>query len=176
MLRSIRLVWDQTAKNVNAYDPSKESISVLEFAKRGVLEAMAQIKNPSPAKESVVSSDSDNAQADNDDDIQKTDIKAINDYLSVSSLKAITSKLALRDTPSMSYDDYSKMFIEIIENDYKGLEKKIKYERRIAFLRVAYSTLSNIASSSELERKFGQCMRSISDRRVNLRKIFLYCF
>lgn len=49
--------------------------------------------------------------------------------------------------------------------------KHAQYRGRAIFCKVAYEVLRNSNSSSILERSFGDCLRAVTDRRVNLRDV-----
>ena len=170
MLKSIRDIWQRTAENVNAFDTSKNPQSALELAKRGILAAMRQMDSSRKPDEQDLSSGDSAAEGHESDNLYH--VKALDDYLHERSMSAIKTNIGNRDQLTLTYDDLSKIYLDAIDK-YLPSKGLTKYQARIDFLMVAFSILTNISSSSELERKFGECMRSISDRRVKLRKIFL---
>lgn len=177
---------------MSKYKPDAESVSVLDHVKDMVVQLMiaeSDSINPpikkSTDKDFIVSSESESETSRTNQLRGYARVKlfedVIDDYLGKRKgpIHKTIRKVLDGKEEETTMEDYARLFLEFDLEYTKRIKeassgKKInEYIARAAFAKVGHMTLRNGNSSSILERSFGDVMRSVADRRVALRKIFI---
>ena len=177
---------------MSKYKPDAESVSVLDHVKDMVVQLMiaeSDSINPpikkSTDKDFIVSSESESETSRTNQLRGYARVKlfedVIDDYLGKRKgpIHKTIRKVLDGKEEETTMEDYARLFLEFdleytkrIKESTSG-KKTNEYIARAAFAKVGHMTLRNGNSSSILERSFGDVMRSVADRRVALRKIFI---
>ena len=176
---------------MNYYDPKqKNSISLLEHTKRMVLRLMEAADDDESARSS---NDPNHPSFSTESESDLSQYKArrrdyfkevIDSYLDAGGQTSFQKVLQRFERSEHlekienEHEKFARIYLEL-ERKLKALsltlkksDKIQKYNARLIFARIAHFALRNSNSSSILERAFNDCLRSVSDRRVKLRKIF----
>lgn len=168
------------SRNFNVYSPDDEPISLLDYGRRIIKKLMFGLADDRNKGQPFSCSDSDSSDSRTDSQIHQEYEpyfeKVLDDYfgnedngrLQMRLLQYLDCEERSMEKNCIAYqkmiDDYSQK----LKNPSMQRSKAIDYQARLFFVQVAHSTLRQASSSSCLERKFADAMRSLERKRTTL--------
>ena len=170
------------SKNFNAYRPDDDQISLLDHGKKIVKKLMYALVNEKVKEQQFSCSGSDSSDSRSDTGIhheyEPYFDKIFEDYFGNGAKGRLRVRLeeyldGQCDERSMEKNciAFKKMidyYSGKLKNQSLARNKILDYEARLFLCQVAHSTLRQASSSSCLERKFADAMRSLERKRVKL--------
>lgn len=173
-------IYMAISQNFNAYRPDEEQISLLDYGKRIVKKLMFALADDQNKQNAFSCSDSDSSDSRTNTQLHQEYEpyfdKVLNDYFGNESKGRLQNRLEqYLDCDERSMEKNCIAFKKMIDDYRQKLKnpnlhrsKVIDYLARLFLVEIAHSTLRQASSSSCLERKFADAMRSLERKRVKL--------
>ena len=185
-LAADRYVYESETKRQSVLDHVKELVIQLMISSDDYMKAKTKVSN---SNNLIVSSESETEVGPTSDLQDRKNLfrSVIDDYLGekpstfhksmLKGLGGTNPETNPETNPDM--EKFARLYLTFDQEFAKRAKiatdpkKAAEARARSTFSRVAHITMRNANSSSILERSFSDCMRSVADRRVVLREIFI---